>query len=98
MRTTIGTAADARYTCRTKAEQDQNLPNPGQAQFDQTRGCAVDFLRGFNSMAIVIELPGGQTSSAQLQPVIGGAWSRSVAVGMGGLLQRIKRQLRAATS
>ncbi len=31
--------------------------NPGQAQFDQTRGCAVDFLSGFNSMAIVVELP-----------------------------------------
>jgi hypothetical protein len=31
--------------------------NPGQAQFDQTRGCAVDFLAGFNSMAIVVELP-----------------------------------------
>jgi len=31
--------------------------NAGQAQFDQTRGCAVDFLRTFNSMAIVVELP-----------------------------------------
>jgi hypothetical protein len=31
--------------------------NPGQAQFDQTRGCANDFLRTFNSMAIVVELP-----------------------------------------
>jgi len=31
--------------------------NPGQAQFDQTRGCAVDFLLGFNAMAIVVELP-----------------------------------------
>jgi hypothetical protein len=31
--------------------------NPGQAQFDQTHGCAVDFLRTFNSMAIVVELP-----------------------------------------
>lgn len=31
--------------------------NPGQAQFDQTRGCAADFLRTFNSMAIVVELP-----------------------------------------
>ena len=29
MRTTIGTAEDARYTCRTKAQQEQNLPNPG---------------------------------------------------------------------
>jgi hypothetical protein len=34
-----------------------NVPNAGQAQFDQTRGCAGDFLRTFNSMAIVIELP-----------------------------------------
>ena len=31
--------------------------NPGQAQFDQTHGCAADFLRTFNTMAIVIELP-----------------------------------------
>jgi hypothetical protein len=31
--------------------------NPGQSQFDQTRGCAADFLRTFNSMAIVVELP-----------------------------------------
>jgi hypothetical protein len=31
--------------------------NPGQSQFDQTRGCANDFLRTFNSMAIVVELP-----------------------------------------
>lgn len=31
--------------------------NPGQAQFDQTHGCAMDFFRNFNSMAIVVELP-----------------------------------------
>jgi hypothetical protein len=31
--------------------------DPGQAQFDQTHGCAADFLRTFNSMAIVVELP-----------------------------------------
>lgn len=31
--------------------------DPGQGQFDQTRGCAADFLRTFNSMAIVVELP-----------------------------------------
>ena len=36
---------------------------------------------------VVIDLPDGRTTSAQLQPVIGGAWSRSDAVGMGGLLQ-----------
>jgi hypothetical protein len=29
----------------------------GQAQFDQTHGCAADFLRSFNGMAIVVELP-----------------------------------------
>ena len=33
------------------------VQNPGQAQFDQTHGCAADFLRTFNSMAIVLELP-----------------------------------------
>ncbi len=31
--------------------------DPGQGQFDQTHGCAADFLRTFNSMAIVVELP-----------------------------------------
>lgn len=30
-------------------------PNP--APFDGSRGCAVDFLRGFNALAIVVELP-----------------------------------------
>lgn len=29
MRTTVSTAADARWTCRTKAEQAAGLPNPG---------------------------------------------------------------------
>jgi Domain of unknown function (DUF4331) len=33
------------------------VPNPGQAEFDQTHGCAVDLLRTFNGMAIVVELP-----------------------------------------
>lgn len=33
------------------------VPNAGQAQFDQTHGCAADFLRTFNAMAIVVELP-----------------------------------------
>ena len=31
--------------------------NPGQAQFDQTHGCANDFVRTSNAMAIVVELP-----------------------------------------
>ena len=29
----------------------------GSTQFDQTHGCPVDFLRGFNALAIVVELP-----------------------------------------
>ena len=33
------------------------VPNPGQDQFDPAHGCAGDFLRTFNSMAIVVELP-----------------------------------------
>ena len=37
--------------------------------------------------AVVIEHSDGSTGSAQLQPVIGGAWSGSDGVGMGGLLQ-----------
>jgi hypothetical protein len=33
------------------------VPDAGQGAFDQTHGCAGDFLRTFNSMAIVVELP-----------------------------------------
>ncbi|CAN5666951.1 hypothetical protein BH23GEM5_BH23GEM5_12520 [soil metagenome] len=48
---------------RARCETDANgnpisgrfLPN--QDQFDQTRGCAVDFLRGVNALAIIVELP-----------------------------------------
>ena len=50
----IGPAPDAsafRYKCTG------GVQNPGQAQFDQTHGCANEFLRTFNSMAIVVELP-----------------------------------------
>ena len=38
--------------------------DPGQAQFDQTHGCAADFVRTFNSMAIVIELPEAMVKGA----------------------------------
>ena len=30
---------------------------PNQGQFDTTRGCAMDFLRGANALAIIVELP-----------------------------------------
>lgn len=33
------------------------VPNPGQSQFDPAHGCATDFFRGLNTMAIVVELP-----------------------------------------
>jgi uncharacterized protein DUF4331 len=33
------------------------VPNAGQTQFDPAHGCAADFVRGFNAMAIVVELP-----------------------------------------
>jgi hypothetical protein len=33
------------------------VPNPGQGAFDPAHGCAADFLRTFNAMAIVVELP-----------------------------------------
>jgi len=32
------------------------VPNAGQSQFDPAHGCAADFLRTFNAMAIVVEL------------------------------------------
>ncbi|CAA9268316.1 MAG: hypothetical protein AVDCRST_MAG42-3107 [uncultured Chthoniobacterales bacterium] len=40
-----------------RAKCTNGVFNAGQAQFDQTRGCAADYLRTFNTMAIVIELP-----------------------------------------
>ncbi|MBV9773209.1 MAG: DUF4331 family protein [Gemmatimonadetes bacterium] len=40
-------------------------PNAGQTQYDQTRGCAVDFLRGFNALAIVVELPETQVTQGR---------------------------------
>ncbi|MBA3477497.1 MAG: EAL domain-containing protein [Lautropia sp.] len=53
-------------------------------------GVARAFATGFRETLyppVVIEMPNGATVSAQLQPVIGGAWSTSDSVGMGGLLQ-----------
>ena len=37
--------------------------NPGP--FDTSRGCAVDFLRGFNALAIVVELPETQLTQGR---------------------------------
>jgi len=50
----IGPAAEA-SAFRPKCTG--GVVNPGQAQFDQAHGCAGDFLKGFNAMAIVVELP-----------------------------------------
>jgi EAL domain-containing protein (putative c-di-GMP-specific phosphodiesterase class I)/GGDEF domain-containing protein len=50
------------------------------------RAVATGFREALYS-AIVIETPDGKTASAQLQPVIGGAWSRSEAIDIAGLLQ-----------
>jgi hypothetical protein len=36
------------------------VPNAGQGAFNATFGCAVDFLRGLNALAIVVELPEAQ--------------------------------------
>jgi hypothetical protein len=67
-----GRADRFRARCRTDANgvpiEGQFLPggpNPGQNPltptgeqiFDTTRGCARDFLRGVNALAIVVELP-----------------------------------------
>jgi hypothetical protein len=48
----IGRADRFRPACD---EQGRILPNQGQ--FDIMRGCAVDFLRGANALAIIVELP-----------------------------------------
>lgn len=40
-------------------------PNANQGQFDQTHGCAVDFLRGLNALAIVVELPESQLTQGR---------------------------------
>ena len=39
--------------------------NPNQSQFATGMGCAVDFLRGLNALAIVVELPESQLSRGQ---------------------------------
>ncbi len=39
-------------------------PNPGQAQFDQTHGCAENYLRNRDSLAIVVELPESAVKAA----------------------------------
>ncbi len=49
-----------------------NVSNPGP--FDATRGNAVDFLMGFNAMAIVVELPESALRSASGGNTIG-IWS-----------------------
>jgi len=51
----IGTVASAFRPACTNGQI-----NPNQSQFDQRFGCAVDFLRGFNALAIVVELPESQ--------------------------------------
>jgi hypothetical protein len=50
----IGPAAEA-GAFRPKCTN--GVPNAGQSQFDPAHGCAADFVRTFNAMAIVVELP-----------------------------------------
>ena len=40
-------------------------PNANQSQFASQFGCATDFLAGFNSLAIVVELPESQLTRGQ---------------------------------
>lgn len=47
------------------------VPNAGQTQFDRARGCAVDFLRGINALAIVVELPESQLTQGRSGGQIG---------------------------
>ena len=42
-----------------------NVPNPGQTSRDMRFGCAVDFLRGVNALAIVVELPESQLTQGR---------------------------------
>ena len=54
----IGRSNRFRPRCATSAAGvPTGGPLPNQDQFDVQRGCAVDFLRGVNALAIVVELP-----------------------------------------
>ena len=48
---------------RAACDAQGNFVNPGP--FDTSRGCAVDFLRGFNALAIVVELPETQLTQGR---------------------------------
>lgn len=48
---------------RAPCDAQGNFVNPGP--FDTSRGCAVDFLRGFNALAIVVELPESQLTQGR---------------------------------
>ncbi|MBW3629739.1 MAG: DUF4331 domain-containing protein [Gemmatimonadetes bacterium] len=41
------------------------MPNQNQSQFNAAFGCAADFLRGLNALAIVVELPESQLTRGQ---------------------------------
>jgi hypothetical protein len=51
------TAFRARCTTNAQGEPIQGAFITPTDPFDSTRGCARDFLRGFNALAIVVELP-----------------------------------------
>lgn len=61
-------------TKSANAFRPKDVANPGP--FDATRGPAVDFLRGFNSMAIVVELPESAVKGAGNNIGIWGTISR----------------------
>ncbi|MGQ0713063.1 MAG: DUF4331 family protein [Gemmatimonadaceae bacterium] len=54
---------------RAACDAQGNFVNPGP--FDTSRGCAVDFLRGFNALTIVVELPETQLSQGRSDGQIG---------------------------
>ncbi len=64
----ISLQADGRRVFRTKGE---TTPNANQSQFNAAFGCAVDLLRGFNALAIVVELPESQLTRGQGNGQIG---------------------------
>lgn len=52
----LATIPDRATAWRAACDANGNFV-ANSSQFDQTHGCPVDFLRGFNALAIVVELP-----------------------------------------
>jgi hypothetical protein len=61
----LATITDTVTAFRPDCGPDDQLQSSEVGPFDDDHGCAVDFLRGFNALAIVVELPESQLTRGQ---------------------------------